>query len=179
MFWEEITKLVTQTSWIVFGLLGLGIVLCLIEAVIPSYGFVGISGLVSLVAGIVLHAFLSGSVLQVVIMLAIVLLILILIILLFIRSAKYGILGKSALVENHTALPINYSDQLNNVNVSLIGQVGVVVTDCRPVGKMQFGDEILDVLSRDDFLYVGEKAKVIDVVGNNVYVEKIVKGVLK
>ena len=173
MFWEEVTKLVTQTSWIVFGLLGLGIVLCLIEAVIPSYGFVGISGLISLVAGIVLHAFLSGSVLQVVIMLAIVLLILILIILLFIRSAKYG------LVENHTALPTNYNDHFNNVNVSLIGQVGVVVTDCRPVGKMQFGEEILDVLSRDDFLYVGEKAKVIDVVGNNIYVEKIVKGVLK
>ena len=94
MFWEEVTKLVTQTSWIVFGLLGLGIVLCLIEAVIPSYGFVGISGLISLVAGIVLHAFLSGSVLQVVIMLAIVLLILILIILVVFLQTYAHDLGK-------------------------------------------------------------------------------------
>lgn len=179
MFWSEITKLVTQTSWIVFGLLGLGIVLCLIEAVIPSYGAVGISGLLCLVAGIVVHAILSGSVLQVVIMLAIVILVLILIILLFIRSAKYGILGKSALVENHTALPTNYCDDSNNINISMIGQVGVVVTECRPIGKMQFGDEIVDVLSRDDFLSVGEKAKVVDVVGNNIYVEKLIKGVLK
>lgn len=123
-----------------------------------------------------MHAFLSGSVLQVLILLAIVFLILALIILLFLRSAKFGLLGKSALVENHTALPNDYGDKETNINIGLVGQIGIVITECRPVGKMQFGDEVFDVLSREDFLPVGEKAKVVDVVGNDIYVEKIFKG---
>ena len=179
MFWEEITKLVTEISWVVILLLVVGFILCFIEAITPTYGILGIFGALCEVAGIIVHAVLSGPILQVFVIVLIVLLLLSLLVLLFIRSAKYGFLGKSALVENKTALPVDYDDKDSNINVSLIGQIGEVVVECRPVGKMQFGNEIYDVLSKNEFLLVGEKAEVVDVVGDNIYVEKVVKGVLK
>lgn len=180
MFWEEVAKLATEISWIVVILLAVGFVLCFIEAIIPNYGVVGITGLLCEIAGIVLHAILSGSILQVFIMVVIVLLVLSILVLLFIRSAKYGFLGKSAIVENKTAIPVDYGDQENNLNASLIGQIGEVVNECRPIGKMKFGEEVYDVLSRGEYLLVGDKAEVVDVVGDNIYVEKkIVKGEIK
>ena len=179
MFWQEISKLATEISWVVLLLLVVGFILCFIEAITPTYGVLGIFGIICEVAGIILHAVLSGSILQVFVMVMIVLLVLSLLILLFIRSAKYGFLGKSALVENKTALPVDYDEKDVNINYSLIGQIGEVVIECRPVGKMKFGNEVYDVLSRGEFLLVGEKAEVVDVVGDNIYVEKVVKGVIK
>ena len=179
MFIEEITKLATEISWAVVMLLFAGFVLCFIEAIIPNYGVVGIVGLLCEIAGIVLHGILSGSILQVFVIVLIVLIVLSLLILLFVRSAKYGFLSKSAIVENKTAIPVDYGDQENNDNLSLIGQIGEVVIDCRPIGKMKFGDQIYDVLSKKNFILVGEKAEVVDVVGNNIYVEKIEKGEIK
>ena len=179
MFIEEMTKLATEISWIVVVLLFVGFILCFIEAIIPNYGIVGIAGVLCDIAGIVLHGVLSGSILQVFVIVLIVLIVLSLLILLFVRSAKYGFLAKSAIVENKTAIPVDYADQENNDNTSLIGQVGEVVVDCRPVGKMKFGEKIYDVLSKSSFLLVGEKAQIVDVVGNNIYVEKIEKGEIK
>lgn len=173
MFWQEVVKLTTEISWIVIAMLSAGLVLCVIEAIIPSYGFVGISGLALLVGGVVVHAIISGSVLQVVIIIAILLLILTLIVLLFIRSAKYGVLGKSALVENKTAIPVDYADNENDKYSDLQGQIGVVVAECKPVGKIKIDSKIVDVLSRNDLLLVGEQAIVVDIQGSNVYVKRV------
>ena len=176
MFWEELSKLATDTSWVVILLLVVGFVLCFIEAIIPNYGIVGITGLLCEIAAIILHAVLSGSILQVFVIVIIVLVGLSLLLVLFTKSAKNGLLGKTALIENKTAIPIDYADQENNINANLIGQIGIAIVDCRPIGKLKINDKTFDVLCRGDYLLIGQMAKVIDVVGNNIYVEKIEKG---
>ena len=173
MFLEELTKLVTDISWIVILLLIIGFILCFVEAIIPNFGIVGIAGILFEIAGIVLHGILSGSILQVFIIVLIVLVVLSLAIVVFVRSAKYGILGKSALVENKTAIPVDYNEQENNDYSVLIGEIGEAVSDCKPIGKMKFKQGTYDVLSKSDFILAGETAEVVDVVGNNIYVEKI------
>lgn len=65
MFWEELVKLTTQTSWIVIILLVVGIISCFVEAIVPGFGFFGIFGIICEIGGIVLHAVFSGSIIQV------------------------------------------------------------------------------------------------------------------
>lgn len=171
MFLEELHKLFTQTSWIVALLLVVGLVFCFIEAVVPGFGVNGILGIVSFIAAIVCHAIFSGSIVQVFIIVLLVILIFVLIFLVFIRSAKYGILGKSALVENKTAIPTDYVETSKDLK-NLIGKQGIVTNECRPVGKMKIGDEIFEVLS-NELIEADCMAEVKEIKDNKLYVKKI------
>lgn len=169
MFWEELVKLTTQTSWIVIILLVVGIISCFVEAIVPGFGFFGIFGIICEIGGIVLHAVFSGSIIQVFIIVMILALIFTLLFLIFIRSAKYGLIGKSALVENKTAIPTDYADVSKNENVDLIGKHGILITECKPVGKMRIDDKIFDVLS-NEVIEAGNNVVVTGVENNVIYI---------
>lgn len=172
MFLDELIKLATETSIAVVLLLVVGIIFCFIEAVVPSFGFWGITGILATIAGIVLHAVVSGSALQVLLILIILTLIFVLIALVFIRSAKYGLLSKLSLVENKTALPVNYESYLQSSYSHLLGKVGKTVTGCRPVGKIEVDGEIYEASSKTVFLPGNVEIFVTEISGNSIYIEK-------
>ncbi len=53
-----------------------------------------------------------------------------------------------------------------------LGQTGVATTDLRPSGKCRIGDEVVDVVSRGDFIEAGEAVKVVEVEGVRVVVAR-------
>ena len=161
--WEEIVSLFTQMHWVVTLLLCLGIFLCIIEAVVPGFGIFGITGILCEIAGVVTHAVISGSALQVLFLLVVLILLTVLMFLLFVRSAKYGFLAKSAIVENKTAIPTDFPKKAQKELEALVGREGLSLTECRPVGVVRIGDNTYEAISKSTLIKKGEVVKVIAV----------------
>lgn len=56
---------------------------------------------------------------------------------------------------------------------SRVGETGVALTDLRPSGKARFGEDILDVSSRHEYIDEGEAVRVVTASGMTVVVEKL------
>lgn len=173
MFLQELINLATNTSLVVILLLVIGVIFCFIEAIVPSFGFWGITGILSTVGGIVVHAIVSASAIQVLIILLVLALIFTLITLLFIRSAKYGLLAKLSFVENKTALPLDYEEKSDFDDLDIVGKTAKTITEFKPVGKIELDDMVLEASSKYSFIEKGQEVLIVKVEGNLIYVEKI------
>ncbi len=172
-FWAEFTGLFANMHVAVTLLLALGIILCIVEAVVPGFGVFGIMGILCEIAGIVVHAVISGSVVQVFLLIVILLLITSLLFLLFIRSAKYGLLAKSAIVENKPSIPNDYKLKAENELKPLIGQEGLTLTECRPVGKIRIGQNTYEAQSKSSIIEKGNVIKVVAIEDARIIIDKI------
>lgn len=171
--WTDFTNLFTQMHWVVILLLCLGIVFCIIEAIVPGFGFFGIMGILCEVAGVVVHAVISGSAFQVLCLALIIILIVVLIFLLFIRSAKHGLLSKTAIVENETALPSDYRQKAEDELKALIGKEGLAITECRPVGKIRIDQETYEAQSVGRVIPKGDVVKVVAIEDARIMIDKL------
>jgi len=54
-----------------------------------------------------------------------------------------------------------------------IGDMGVVESMCRPVGKARFGDDLLDAASEGGVIEAGSRVRVLRRDGNRLIVEKV------
>lgn len=55
----------------------------------------------------------------------------------------------------------------------LLGQKGEVISKLRPAGSMKVGEEKFDVISKGEFIEVGENVEVVEIIGNKIIVNKI------
>jgi membrane-bound serine protease (ClpP class) len=53
-----------------------------------------------------------------------------------------------------------------------VGKVGIAETPLRPAGKVEFDEEFFDVVSEGDFVAKGEEVRIVDIQGNRVVVRK-------
>ena len=151
-----------------------GFILCIIEAAMAGFGVFGISGMVCEVAAVVINATLcKGSPIQVLILIVLITLVTLLIFLLFVRSARFGILGKTPIIQNKTAIPNNYGKEDQENLKKLIGREGIIINECRPIGKIRINDDVYEVSSKDSLIAKGEVAKIVEVDGSIIYVSKI------
>ena len=170
--WTEIASLFTQMHWIVILLLCLGVIFCIVESIIPGFGVFGILGIICELSAIVLHAVFSGSVFQVFLLVLAITLVTVLIFLLFVRSAKHGILAKSALVENKPSIPTDYAEKASEQLKHLIGKEGLTLTDCHPVGKIRVEQNTYEARALS-FIEKGEVIKVISIEDARIVIDKI------
>lgn len=169
--WAELSQIFTSMEWYVILMLCVGIVLVFIEFFIPGFGFFGISGLTSIAGGIITHAVLSKSIVQVIGLILIFSLVLIILFLIFVRSARFGILGKTPFVENKTAVPTDYVNK-SEFN-DLLGKVGIAVTSLRPSGKFMIDEKVYEgICETAEMIETGEYVKVVKVEGIKIIVEK-------
>ena len=174
MIWEELGLLFTSMQWYVILMLCLGVVFVLIECITPDFGISGMVGLASIAAGIITHAVLTKSVIQVIGLILIFAMVLIIVFLIFVRSARFGLLGKTPFVEKKTAVPTDYSNKNNNPFISLIEQTGVAVTPLRPSGKILVNGKVYEGISIDaNLIEKGSSVKIVDVEGIKIMVEKV------
>ena len=173
--WEEFVSIFTgEFAWLTIILMVVGMVLCIIEAIVPGFGIFGISGILCEVAAVVVNATLcQGSPLQVLILILIMTLVTLLIFLLFVRSARFGLLGKTSIVENKSSIPSDYGKEDAQKLQDLIGKEGILVTECHPIGNIRIGDQVLEVSSRGGIIPKGDVVKVVAVENNVIYVSKI------
>ena len=66
--------------------------------------------------------------------------------------------------------PVGESSPMRTIGV---GDTGTVESMCRPVGKVRFGDDLLDAMSEGPQIEVGAKVRVLRRDGNRLIVEKI------
>jgi membrane-bound ClpP family serine protease len=57
---------------------------------------------------------------------------------------------------------------------ALLGAIGVAATPLRPAGKVQFGEEFVDVVAEGAYVVPGARVQVVEVEGNRVVVKEIV-----
>ncbi|MBA7618157.1 hypothetical protein ES703_25478 [subsurface metagenome] len=160
----------------------LGLVLLILEIfIIPGFGVAGISGIVLIVASLVLS--MQGFVIPsfewqkdifrrnlVVVSVSVVS-----------SFIAFGILAYSlpqlrlfshlTLVTSQTA-ENGYTVQTREEGSKLIGKRGAAVTTLRPSGKAEFDDEVMNVETDGEFVEAGMNVEVVEVSGNRIVVRK-------
>ncbi|MBO5884358.1 MAG: hypothetical protein J6Q51_01015 [Clostridia bacterium] len=173
--WNEFVEIfVGELAWLTITLMVVGIVLCLVEAIVPGFGIFGVTGIACEIASVIVHAVLcKGSAVQIILLVVLITLITVLIFLIFVRSARYGLLGKTPIVENKTAIPVNYGQKDIEKLKTLIGKEGITTTECRPIGKMRINEDVYEVCSKNGLINKNEVVKITEVEDAVIYVAKI------
>ncbi len=172
MFWDEVVSLFTEMNVVPAILLTLGLILCIIEMFVPGFGAFGISGIVCLIGGIVAKMLYGGTVTQMFALIVIFAIILLIMFGIAVWSAKRGLISRSPMVLKETALPENYAEADKSLQ-KLKGKEGLTVTICRPFGTIQIDDKFYDASSVDEYLEKGTLVKVVEVEGDQIYIQKV------
>lgn len=164
----EILEIISL-NWAAGICLVLGLVFVTIELFTPGFGVPGVTGLVLLLAGIIVA---SDSVLEGMVLFIVILLLLCLLFTIAVKSASGGALAKSPLVLKESA---NKQDGFTSGEDMgyFLGREGVVTTMLRPVGTADFDGVKLEVLSEGEIIENGSKVKVVKVEGRKLIVKKI------
>src|SRR5207248_2071364 len=64
-------------------------------------------------------------------------------------------------------------DPVQSAFAALLGAIGVAATPLRPAGKVQFGDQFVDVVAEGSYIVPGTRVQVIEIEGNRVVVKQV------
>ena len=141
-------------------LLGVGILLLIagfilvgIEMVVPGFGFPGISGIVCLVAGILLTAKDVEQGLTITVIVVVILAVMLTVVMIVLKRVRSPIVLEEKLQQEQGFL--NASDL-----EYLVGKEGITTTDLKPSGKCRIDGIEFDVRSEGNFLKKGTKVKI-------------------
>ena len=160
----------------------LGIVLLILEIfVIPGFGAAGISGIVLIVASLVLS--MQGFVIpsfewqknifqrNLLVVGAGVISSIVAFSVLAYSLPKLRLFSHLTLETSQTA-DTGYTVQSPSESSRLLGKTGAAVTTLRPSGKAEFDDELMYVETEGEFVEAGVKVEIIEVSGNRIVVRK-------
>lgn len=170
--------LLELTSILEISLFILGLALLAVEVfVIPGFGFAGISGIILIVVSIFLsliggQPFIdSGIISMAVIQLASALgLSVVAAFLLAKFLPKSSTFNKLVLSQSETPSEGFTSHSATN---SLVGKFGKTISPLRPAGKAEINDEILDVVTRGEYVETNVPVKIIQVEGIRIVVKEV------
>ncbi|MBQ9790643.1 MAG: hypothetical protein IJW24_03510 [Clostridia bacterium] len=178
---DGFVTLFTETDIVGLIVLGVSLVCLIAEVFIPSFGLVGIGGLILAVAGIVFCVLKPWlTVVQIIWIIVDILVIFAVVIL----AVKFGFFlwkksrGEVQKKRKKQFLEIDGkkvpADDVGNPDFSYLkGKAGVCTTDLNPAGKVEIDGEIFDVHSQKGYLYTGNMVRVTKTVGAIIYVQKI------
>ena len=166
---SSFARLFTEMQVLPMVLFIVGFIFCAIEVFVPGFGFFGISGTIMVVAGIVSRLLQDGDAMMLLYMITISLLFFFLLFFVFSRLVTKGKLSKTALFNVGTAVSEEKTEGTKDFTY-LLQKEGVALTVLRPVGKANFGGEVVDVVARDGFINEGEKVVCIQVEGQRIVV---------
>ena len=149
-------------------LLGVGIVLLGIEAVVPGFGFFGVTGLISLLAGS--YYLLGGGAEAAYILLGVVLALGAVVALLFVylpAESKWNPFVLWEKQENRHG----YTGAEDHSQY--LGKRGEVVAPLRPAGTVIIDGERVDVVSFGDYIMPGALVEIVKVEGSKLFVQEV------
>jgi membrane-bound ClpP family serine protease len=182
-FWSH-SQVSGQIVWLAFLLFLLGLLLIGLEIfVIPGFGVTGISGIILVVGSIGLVAYghwprsneewiAYGQALGP------------------FTISLLGALGAAFVIARYlphipyaNRLMLKPHDELGEGDeltesihpemASLLGAIGVAATPLRPAGKVQFGDDFVDVVAEGNYVLPGTRVQVVEIEGNRVVVKEV------
>ncbi|NLK36822.1 MAG: hypothetical protein GX299_01900 [Epulopiscium sp.] len=150
--------------WIVI-LAIIGLVLVVVEMLIPGFGVFGILGAAGLVATTLLVAFEYGTAMF---LMAVGGLILLFVIIIQVLRTK-NVYNKFVLTEK-----LDTQDFDESSLKDLEGKEGVTITPLKPYGKGEFEGRQIDVFSKGEYIEKNKPIRIIEIRGKNVVVQEIV-----
>lgn len=183
-FWSH-SQVSGQIVWLAFLLFLLGLVLLGLEIfVIPGFGVTGISGIILVLGSIGLVAYghwprsneewigygqalgpFTFSVIG-----AIVLAFFLARYLPHIPYANRLMLKPQGEADE---LAAETAEAVHPEMAALLGAIGVAATPLRPAGKVQFGDDFVDVVAEGSYVLPGSRVQVVEIEGNRIVVKEV------
>ena len=167
----EFVEIFTQMNWIPALFLILGVVLSLIEIFVPGFGFFGITGMVSLVIGVVVRICQGLNLTQSIGLILIVIGFFVLCSVFMVFSVQYGFLGRTGLFERRSTISKDYNVATKQLR-KLVGKSGKTVTKLSLAGKAKINGVIYDVVSINSYIEEGSNIKVVEIKDNTIMVRK-------
>lgn len=167
----EFVAIFTEMNWLPALLLIVGTVLLLVETFVPGFGFFGITGIISLVAGVIVRICQGLNLTQAIGLILIILGFFMVCSIYMVFSAKYGILGRTGLFETKASISKDYNEASRQLK-KLVGKSGKAVTNLSLAGKAKINGKIYDVISLNSYIEKGSHIKVVEIKDNNVVVRK-------
>ena len=167
----EFVEIFTEMGWIPALLLCLGLVFIIVEVFVPGFGFFGITGIISIIAGIIIRIVEGLSLTQSLTLILLVLGFFIIAFMFMVYSAQYGILGRTGLFETRSSIPQDYNKTDKELR-KLIGKSGRAVGVLNLGGKAKINGKIYDVVSKNSYIEDGAHVKVIEIKDNTIIVRK-------
>ncbi|MBQ4167937.1 MAG: hypothetical protein II590_07025 [Clostridia bacterium] len=146
----------------------IGMILIVVEMLIPGFGAAGISGGIALIAGLAIG---SSSVPAAMFSLLIIVVLLAVMAILVFRSALRGKLSRSPVVLN-TTINAGSTDRNDEQMRHLIGKRGTTVTALRPSGIAMIDGVRVDVSSEAEFIDKDAEIEVVSTDGMKVLVKR-------
>ena len=147
----------------------IGMILIVIEMMIPGFGAAGISGGIALIAGLAIG---SDSLAGAMFSLLIIVVILAATAAVIFRSALRGKLSRSPVVLN-TAIESGSTERTGEEMQALIGKRGTTTTALRPSGIAVIDGRRIDVSSEAEFIDKDVEVEVVSVDGMRVLVKRV------
>ena len=147
----------------------IGMILIVVEMLIPGFGAAGVSGGIALIAGLCIG---SDSLTGAMFSLLIIVILLIAFAAIVFRSALRGKLSRSPVVLN-TSIDSGSTELFDEDMQSLIGKRGTTATALRPSGIAIIEGRRLDVVSPAEFIDKGAEIEVVSVEGVKILVRRV------
>lgn len=167
----EFAQIFTEMNWIPAVLLSLGLVFTIVEVFVPGFGFFGVVGIGSLIAGVVVRIVQGLSVVQSLALVLIVLGFFVIAGMYMVFSAQHGILSQTGLFETKTTLRQDYNKTEKELR-KLVGKSGKAISKLNLGGKAKIRGKIYDVVSATSLIPAGSHVKVIAIKDNQIIVRK-------
>ena len=168
----EFVELFTKTEGIIcIVCLAIGLILLAIEMFVPGFGVFGITGIIFSAFSVIYMLIVDGSWQKLLYMTGTSAIILIVLVLIAVRSARFGVISRSPLIQKGTALPEDYGDNEKNFSY-LVGKNGILHTSCKPVGKVDIEGQTYTVVTNGDYLEKGTEVYVSEVDGSTIIIKE-------
>ena len=167
----EFAQIFTQMHWVPALLLVVGVVFVFVELFVPGFGFFGISGVLSLIAGVMVRIFQGLNLTQALTLILIVLGFFTLAGMFLIYSSQYGLLGRSGLFERRSTLSKDFNKPERELR-KLVGKSGKTISKLDLGGQAKIRGKIYDVVSISSFIEPDTNIKVVKIKDNTIMVRK-------
>ncbi len=157
--------------WLAIGLAGAGVLAIIIELFVPSAGLIGIAGLGSIVASIVIVYRTNGS-LAGTIYLAVVMILVPIFIVLYFKFFPRSVVGRWLISKDSQDADKGYSSFTAEKYSDLSGKQGVSLTILRPVGTVLIEGRKYSAVTGGEYIEKDQPVKVIKVEGSRIVVRR-------
>lgn len=167
----QVLEIFTLMHWSAIILLSVGFVFFIVEVFVPGFGFFGITGSLSIIAGVVVRICQGITLVQALILILLILGVFIVGSFVMIISAKYGILGRTGLFETRSTLSSDYNEPEKQLK-KLVGKSGKTISALNLGGQAKINGKIYNVASISSYIEAGKNIKVVEIKDNTILVRK-------
>lgn len=157
--------------WVMVLLFIIGGILMILELIMPGFGIPGISGIISLIAGVYVGSSILSSAQLTIVLFLVFLAIAIMVIMLYRSAIKNGRISKLLFLHSTAARKEGYSTNKNYKD--MLGKLGISVTALRPSGTGEFDGIKLDVITDGQFIPKGAAIRITEAEGFRIQVERV------